>query len=430
VADKKPIRWFVPQGGESFMGIAAYYLTHEENMRQSFSQPSRSITRMLPDGTRIDYIMNDVVDCIRISPPQRAVSGRDLGKTMTWDKLPPLESGTANIDLSAMTVDPDVTGGYYCVISVVNGTDENGKRLLAEFSINASHTGWSIYQGTRQDDGTYKADGTNATLRLYEPLLDGTCDIIADDGRTKLKKTVNAFKFFFYYLGTDGLYYEINASTGRLVPAVGKAAGDVSVSPFEFYGEQYLRRVDITYTTMMNLEYYYTFEVYSVTFLYIAPDDGLARYEVVQKCTTYNIYTVISTDDPNGASGSSLIEESYTTPIVYREDDMPSFWESEHSNTTVGTHSTHITIEGEATLPSFLVMQSPMSDGASVRTRAMKKPGEEVYFVVIENSATPTYKTVVWFINSTSYASYAFSYDLEWEGVSLLLDNVYYGKGI
>jgi hypothetical protein len=70
VADKKPIRWFVPQGGESFMGIAAYYLTHEENMRQSFSQPSRRARRTLPDGTCIDYIMNDVVDCIMISPPK------------------------------------------------------------------------------------------------------------------------------------------------------------------------------------------------------------------------------------------------------------------------------------------------------------------------------------------------------------------------
>jgi hypothetical protein len=139
----------------------------------------------------------------------------------------------------------------------------------------------------------------------------------------------------------------------------------------------------------------------------------------------------VSTDDPNPPAETHLTEVSYTTPIVYREDDMPSsFWESEHSNSTYDESGTEITIEGEATLPSFLVMQSPMSNGASVRTRAMKKPDEEVYFVVIENSANPEYKTIVWFINSTSYASYEFSYNLEWEGVSLLLDNVYYGYGI
>ena len=440
MADKKPIRWFVPQGGESFMGIAAYYLTHEENMRQSFSQPSRSITRMLPDGTTIDYIMNDVVDCIRISPPQRAVSGRDLGKTMTWDKLPPLESGTANIDLSAMTVDPDVTGGYYCVISVVNGTDENGKRLLAEFSINASHTGWSIYQGTRQDDGTYKADGTNATLRLYEPLLDGTCDIIADDGRTLLKKTVNAFKFFFYYLGDDGLYYAVNSTTGRLIsPALGKSPDEVSVSPFGFYGEQNEVRNDIVYTTVYDLLVERVWEFGpghgTPASWYPDPPGGLKILIYLKYKTTY---TVISTNDPSQESSVTLQQYGFidSSCWAYEFESEIARWAEEYPEEVVESieggisHNTEIHSEGGGVLPSFLVIQSPMSDGASVRTRAMKKPDEEVYFVVIENSANPEYKTIVWFINSTSYASYEFSYNLEWEGVTLLLDNVYYGKGI
>jgi hypothetical protein len=60
------------------MGLAQYFLTHEENMRQSFSQPSRRARRTLPDGTTIDYIMNDVVDFIMISPPQGIVSERTV----------------------------------------------------------------------------------------------------------------------------------------------------------------------------------------------------------------------------------------------------------------------------------------------------------------------------------------------------------------
>ena len=193
------------------MGIAAYYLTHEENMRKSFSQPSRSITRMLPDGTRIDYIMNDVVDCIRISPPQRIVSGRALDKTMTWDELPPFEEGTTTIDLSLMTEDPDVEGGYYCTVSVVNGTDESGRSLSAEFSVEMDEdsAGWSIEQGTKQpypdfsgwtfeqfmawysSFEPYKIDGKSATLLLGSD-VSGDCDIIARDGKTKLKEKVKA----------------------------------------------------------------------------------------------------------------------------------------------------------------------------------------------------------------------------------------------
>lgn len=186
------------------MGIAAYYLTHEENMRKSFSQPSRSITRMLPDGTTIDYIMNDVVDCIRISPPQR--KQRAVGKNMTWDKLPPFETGTTNIDLSQMTEDPYVEGGYYCTVSVINGTDENGRLLPAEFSVEMGEdsVGWSIEQGIRQTDRSYKVDGKSATLLLGAD-VGGDCDIIVKDGKTILKARVGVFSFF--YLGEDGFYY-------------------------------------------------------------------------------------------------------------------------------------------------------------------------------------------------------------------------------
>jgi hypothetical protein len=130
-----------------------------------------------------------------ISPPARGTQ-RAVGKKMTWDKLPPFETGTENIDLSQMTEDPDVEGGYYCTVSVFNGTDEDGRSLSATFSIKAGkdendveYLGWSIEQGIRQDDGTYKVDGKSATLLLGADAK-GDCEIIAQDGKTTLKKKV------------------------------------------------------------------------------------------------------------------------------------------------------------------------------------------------------------------------------------------------
>jgi hypothetical protein len=196
------------------MGVAAYYLTHEENMRQSFSQPSRNVRRTLPDGTTIDYVMNDVVDCIMISPPARGTQ-RAVGKKMTWDKLPPFEEGTSTIDLSQMTVDPDVEGGYYCTVSVINGMDENGKMLPAEFSVkvgtgedDAEYSGWSIEQGVRQMDGGYRVDGKSATL-LFGADVEGDCEIIAQDGKTTLKKKVSV-RTDFYLLCSDDRYVRYN----------------------------------------------------------------------------------------------------------------------------------------------------------------------------------------------------------------------------
>jgi hypothetical protein len=151
--------------------------------------------------------MNDVVDCIRISPPkgmQRAV-----GKKMTWDKLPPFETGTSVIDLSLMTEDPFVEDGYYCTVSVINGTDENGRSLSAEFSVKAGkdeddqeYSGWSIKQGIRQTDGSYKVDGKSATLLLGAD-VDGDCEIIARDGKTELRKKVLIEKTYCLLCGND-----------------------------------------------------------------------------------------------------------------------------------------------------------------------------------------------------------------------------------
>jgi hypothetical protein len=212
MADRKPIRWAVPLGCESLMGIAAYYLTHEENMRQSFSQPSRYAKRLMPDGTSIEYIMNDVVDCIRITPPQ--IIQVMEGKKMVWEKLPPLETGTDNIDFSEMTEDPDVSGGYYCTISVINGIDENGRSLPATFSVKAGldenndgYHGWSIKQGIRHTDGTYRTDGKSATL-LLGAYVDGDCEIIARDGRTEIKKKVKVSQTTEDYYFQDMVSYK------------------------------------------------------------------------------------------------------------------------------------------------------------------------------------------------------------------------------
>ena len=196
VADRKPIRWAVPRGAEGYMGLAQYFLTHEENMRQSFSQPSRRARRTLPDGTCIDYIMNDVVDCIMISRPQ--IQARGLGKEMTWDKLPPFLTGTTTIDLSSMTADPDVSGGYYCTVSVINGTDENGRKLSAEFSVDTEDSGWSIE----------RIDGRSARLKLGAD-VEGECDIVAKDGKTTLRKKVGAVAVDDVFFIMDGKVYDL-----------------------------------------------------------------------------------------------------------------------------------------------------------------------------------------------------------------------------
>ncbi len=223
MANRKPIRWAVPLGGESYMGLAQYFLTHEENMRQAFSQPSRRARRTLPDGTTIDYIMNDVVDFIMISPPQMQ---RAVGKKMTWDKLPPFEEGTTStIDLSQMTEDPDVEDGYYCTVSVINGTDENGNSLSAEFSVKAGtdddgdeYSGWSIEQGIRQGDGTYKVDGKSATLLLGAD-VEGGCDIIVRDGKAELSKKVTSRQ-------TVEDYYFLDVISGKYISYADLIAGN------------------------------------------------------------------------------------------------------------------------------------------------------------------------------------------------------------
>jgi len=142
--------------------------------------------------------MNDVVDCIMISRPQIQIQARGLGKEMVWDKLPPFEEGTDTIDFSLMTEDPLVEGGYYCAVSVINGTDENGRTLFAEFSVKAGtdddgeeYSGWSIVQGIRQDDGAYKVDGKSATLLLGDD-VEGECEIFAIDKDTTISKHVTA----------------------------------------------------------------------------------------------------------------------------------------------------------------------------------------------------------------------------------------------
>jgi hypothetical protein len=115
---------------------------------------------------------------------------RAVGKKMTWDKLPPFEEGTSVIDLVEMSLDLDIPA-YYCPVSVINGMDENGKALSTEFSVEMDDdsAGWSIEQGTLQIDGTYKVDGKSATLLLGIDMK-GSCEIIARDGQTELRKTV------------------------------------------------------------------------------------------------------------------------------------------------------------------------------------------------------------------------------------------------
>jgi hypothetical protein len=186
------------------MGLAAYFRDTEENMRKSFSQPFRRSQRTLPDGTVIDFFMTDVVDTIRISSP----TAMRLQKTiMVWNKEPPYkkdESGqlirggsgmlTFELDLesSNMFNDPDVESGHYFFVSIINGTNESGGILSAIFSVKMGEdaAGWSIRQGIRQTDGTYKIDGKSATILLAADVK-GECSIIAADGQTVLVRKVS-----------------------------------------------------------------------------------------------------------------------------------------------------------------------------------------------------------------------------------------------
>ncbi len=73
MADKKPIRWNVVPGAETLMGLAAYIRDQQEILRNSFSQPSRSVQIPLQGGGLISMVLGPVVDFIQIQMPQRIV---------------------------------------------------------------------------------------------------------------------------------------------------------------------------------------------------------------------------------------------------------------------------------------------------------------------------------------------------------------------
>jgi hypothetical protein len=127
---------------------------------------------------------------------------------MTWDKLPPFEEGTSNIDLLKMTEDPDVEGGYYCTVSVINGTDENGRSLSAEFSVKTEDSGWSVEQ----------IDGRSATLKLGAD-VEGDCEIIARDGKAELSKKVTSRQ-------TVEDYYFLDNISGKFLSLTDAKAGN------------------------------------------------------------------------------------------------------------------------------------------------------------------------------------------------------------
>ena len=232
MADSKPIRWAVPRGAEGYMGLAQYFLTHEENMCQSFSQPSRRARRTLPDGTCIDYIMNDVVDCIMISIPRKLIEG--AGIEMVWNKEPPYSvdgndqpivddegKRTWVIDLLSeeMMEDENVEGGYYFIVTVINGTDASSKALPATFFIKAGedgsgggYAGWSIKQGSRQDDGSYNVDGRSATILLGDD-VEGDAVIVANDLITTLTRKIALDGWQILYVPNP------NHSSGRYIIA-------------------------------------------------------------------------------------------------------------------------------------------------------------------------------------------------------------------
>ena len=200
------------------MGYAAYFLSHEEDMRQSFSQPSRRSRRSFPDGTIVDYVLDDVMDFIQVIPPWMQEKAK--GIEMVWDIEPPYkkdEAGdmvlgndgkpTYELDFESedMFEDPDVENGYYFFVSVINGND-GIKELPADFSIvpdkdgnGNDYPGWSIEQGLRQEDGSYEVDGKSATVLLAKE-VDGSCNIFAIDGITTLSRAamINIIGAEFY----------------------------------------------------------------------------------------------------------------------------------------------------------------------------------------------------------------------------------------
>jgi hypothetical protein len=201
MADRKPIRWAVPQGAEGYMGLATYYRDFEESMRQSFSQPSRSIRRTLPDGTTIDYVMNDVVDFIEIRPPAKRPPIVKRGEGMEWDILPVFKENSDYIEPSSFKFGYDFQlsplevkhYGYYCTVSV-----KNAEKLPVNFSVQPDSTGWSIESGIFTQDlsgyyGEYKIDGLSATLWLdiYPAFIEGGATVGANDGMSELNKNVS-----------------------------------------------------------------------------------------------------------------------------------------------------------------------------------------------------------------------------------------------
>jgi len=417
--------------------------------------------------------MNDVVDCIMISRPQ--IQARGLGKAMVWDKLPPFEEGTSNIDLSAMTVDPDVSGGYYCTVSVVNGTDENGRTLFAEFSVEMDEdsAGWSIEQGTKQpypdfsgwtfeqfmawyfSFEPYKIDGKSATLLLGSD-VSGDCDIIASDGKTTLKKKVGALKNNViagcYYLGADGLYYLVNlGETDRVhleIAGIGHiesfyphlSPAGLSITPFAFYGEH-----SITLVGDYQTRYMYHREKISDTTdsncrlaseedppvlvdpVYIGGTPYWFDWIFDRTYTESWSVTVIYTNDPLSpsvgtvtASGIRTVHEVKSSPIYFGDQ---TYWDEFSEDYDGDEYRREEIIEGcDLPLAPFEV---PWEIGETFHTRVMKKPGEEIYFCVRSDSLTPDNKRTYWVVNSAGPYAYGDSSSLVVGGIQMLIDNVY-----
>jgi hypothetical protein len=188
-----------------------------------------------------------------------------------------------------MTEDPDVSGGYCCTVSVINGIDENGKALSALFSVKAgkddegnTYSGWSIEQGVRQDDGTYKVDGKSATLLLGAD-VEGNCQIYATDKKDTIKKLVSVSSEYgaafadtdtgaYIYLvdpfGTPGIW------TGDFIqPVVGTGGSGTIEDPFWSkmeYGSDWV-----------------------ITYSYFEEVSQTAWLEGIHKGTSYSYYLVI-----------------------------------------------------------------------------------------------------------------------------------------